>query len=160
MNTPVFREEVKPSDVEAVRNILESSGYFYKEEINVGVELVEESLSKGISSGYHFIFAEEGERVIGYTCFGKIACTKASFDLYWIAVHNDCRSKGLGKKLLNLSEKKIASMGGKRIYVETSNRPQYESTRVFYIKCRYNVEAILKDFYGDGDDKVIFIKKV
>ncbi len=153
-----FREEVIPSDIETVREILESSGYFYKEEIAVGVELVEERLNKGIASGYHFLFAEENGRVVGYTCFGEIACTKGSFDLYWIAVHNDIRGSGIGKKLLALTEKKISEMGGKRIYVETSNRKQYESTRVFYIKCRYSVEAILKDFYGPGDDKVIFLR--
>ncbi|MEQ8187196.1 MAG: GNAT family N-acetyltransferase [Candidatus Eremiobacterota bacterium] len=153
-----FREEVIPSDIETVREILESSGYFYKEEIAVGVELVEERLNKGIASGYHFLFAEENGRVVGYTCFGEIACTKGSFDLYWIAVHNDIRGSGIGKKLLTLTEKKISDMGGKRIYVETSNRKQYESTRVFYIKCRYSVEAILKDFYGPGDDKVIFLR--
>lgn len=156
----IFREEVKPSDIETVRDILESSSYFYKEEIAVGVELVEERLNKGIASGYHFLFAEDKGKITGYTCFGEIACTKGSFDLYWIAVHNDIRGSGIGKKLLALTEKKIAEMGGKRIYVETSNRKQYESTRVFYLKCRYSVEAILKDFYGPGDDKVIFVKVV
>jgi ribosomal protein S18 acetylase RimI-like enzyme len=154
----IFREKVKLSDIETVREILTSSGYFYKEEIAIGVELVEERLNKGISSGYHFLFAEEDGRVTGYTCFGEIACTKGSFDLYWIAVDNKVRRSGIGKKLLTLSEKKIAEMGGKRIYVETSNRKQYESTRVFYLKCRYYVDAILKDFYGTGDDKVIFVK--
>ncbi len=155
-----FREDVKPSDTETVRDILESSGYFYKEEIAVGVELVEERLNKGIACGYHFIFAEDNGRVIGYTCFGEIACTKGSFDLYWIAVHNDIRGSGIGKKLLALTEKKISEMGGKRIYVETSNRKLYEATRVFYLKCRYTVEAILKDFYGPEDDKVIFLRVI
>jgi ribosomal protein S18 acetylase RimI-like enzyme len=153
-----FREDVRLSDVLSVKDVLESSGYFYKEEIMVGVELVEDRLSKGNASEYKFIFAEKGDKLAGYTCFGEIACTKGSFDLYWIAVHNDIRGGGIGKKLLTLTEKKIAEMGGKRIYVETSNRKQYEATRIFYIKCKYDVDAILKDFYGPGDDKVIFVK--
>jgi hypothetical protein len=44
------------------------------------------------------------------------------------------------------------------VYIETSNRPQYVPTRAFYERCGYECEAVLKEFYGPGDDKVIFAK--
>ncbi len=43
----VFREEVKPEDAENVRRIVESSGFFSPEEVQVAVELVEERLNRG-----------------------------------------------------------------------------------------------------------------
>ncbi|MEW5802033.1 MAG: GNAT family N-acetyltransferase [bacterium] len=154
-----YRNTVTQSDRESVREIIESSGFFFPEEVETAVELVEERLIKDIRSGYYFLFAEQAKRVIGYTCFGPIACTKASYDLYWIAVHNDFRGLGLGKKLLSKSEQTIATMGGQRIYIETSSKKQYEPTRLFYLHCGYQEEATLKDFYAPGDDKVIYCRK-
>ena len=155
-----FRNTVRKSDISAVRKILESSGFFHDYEVSVGVELVEEHLAKGSEkSGYYFLFADapDGD-TIGYTCYGPIACTLGSFDLYWIAVHNDFRGRGLGQQLLAETEKAIVKAGGRRIYIETSSREIYQPTRKFYEKCRYDVEAVLKDFYATGDSKFVFVK--
>ena len=141
-----------------VREIVVSSGFFSKAEIEVAVELVQVRLNKGIESGYHFLFAEEDKKVVGYSCFGPIPCTVESYDIYWIAVQEDLRRSGLGVELLKKVEEKIKEMGGKRIYVETSSREQYEPTRSFYSRCGYRKEATLKNFYSPGDDKVIYLR--
>ena len=154
----VWREEPRSSDQDIVRDIITSSGFFSKEEIDVAVELVQERLNKGVSSGYHFIFAEVNEEVIGYSCFGPIPCTTESYDIYWIAVQERLRGSGLGREILERAEARIRGLGGKRIYVETSSRDQYKPTRSFYMRCGYREEATLRDFYSPGDDKVIFIK--
>lgn len=157
----IFREALRENDTEAIRKIVESSGFFYQDEVEVAVELVRENLNKGaIESGYYFILAEIEEEVLGYTCFGPIPCTKNRYDLYWIAVHNRYRNLGLGKKLICETESRIRALGGGKIYIETSSRELYLATRRFYLACGYQVEAILKDFYDQGDDKVIFIKNL
>jgi ribosomal protein S18 acetylase RimI-like enzyme len=156
----IFRENVLPDDNSAIRAIVASSGFFYDHEIEVAVELVEEQLEKGLKSGYYFLFAEQDGRVVGYCCYGPIACTKGSFDLYWIAVHNDYRGQGIGKILLKKNEELIAAQSGRCIWVETSGQEKYQPTRDFYIHNNYQVEAILKDFYGPGDDKFIFVKRL
>jgi GNAT superfamily N-acetyltransferase len=155
-----LRETVRDSDPALVREITESSGFFYKEEIDTAVELVEERLSKGEKSGYFFLFAEAGGKTVGYSCYGPIACTASSYDLYWIAVHADQRGTGLGTRLLEKSEEKIHAMGGSRIYVETSSRALYDPTRAFYLARNYREEARLADFYGPDDSKVIYVKAV
>ena len=153
-----FRQEVLQSDAQHVRELTTSTGFFMDAEIDVAVELVEERLSKGESSGYYFVFAEQGGRVVGYTCFGPIPCTMASFDLYWIAVHDSCRGQGIGKALMRKSEECIAAIGGTRVYIETSSRAQYVPTRQFYFACGYQEAAVLADFYAPGDGKVIYLK--
>jgi GNAT superfamily N-acetyltransferase len=154
----VWREEPRASDANIVRDIITSSGFFSKEEIDVAVELVQERLNKGVSSGYYFLFADKGEEVIGYSCFGPIPCTIESYDIYWIAVQERLRGSGLGKEILERVEQKIRHMGGKRIYVETSSRDQYKPTRSFYTRCGYKEEATLRDFYSLGDSKIIYLK--
>ena len=84
-----WREEPISSDVESIRGIVSSTDFFSLEERSIAEELAEERLTKGVSSGYHFLFAEGEGTVIGYACFGPIPGTRESYDLYWIAVRND-----------------------------------------------------------------------
>jgi len=154
-----LRTTVTEADREHVRDILVSSGFFYDYEVDVAVELVDEALKKGQKeSGYHFLFLEQDGKTVGYTCYGPIACTVGSIDLYWIGVHERCRGQGLGKVLLSETEKLVTAIEGRRVYIETSARPQYDPTREFYLKCGYKIETILEEFYGPGDGKVIYSK--
>ena len=155
-----YRDKTVPSDVDSIRNIVRSSEFFSTEEVEMAVELLQENLSKRESSGYYFLLVEMNERVVGYSCYGPIPCTKESCDLYWIAVLHEFRGQGIGRDLLERTEEKIGKMGGKRIYVDTSSRDQYEPTRCFYQAGGYEQEAVLKDFYSPGDDKIIYVKEL
>lgn len=157
-NRMIYRNAPTLEDMERVRKIIDSSGFFYDDEVEVAIELVRERLSKGTPSGYYFLFAEKEGEAIGYTCYGPIACTRSSYDLYWIAIQNDLRGSGIGKELLRRTEREIQTMGGERIYIETSSRKKYQTTHTFYRHCGYREEAVLKDFYATGDDKIIFVK--
>ena len=158
-----IRDQVHPADLASVRRITESSGFFSVAEIEVAVELVQTHLFQGERSGYHFLFADADAPIgqtIGYSCFGPIPCTLASFDLYWIAVHDSYRRIGLGKLLLAESEAAIRRMGGRRIYVETSSRAQYQPTHVFYNRTGYLQQALVPDFFAPGDGKIIYVKEL
>jgi GNAT superfamily N-acetyltransferase len=155
-----FRYDPVPEDCRAVREIVASSGFFNLSEIEIAVELVEERLEFGESSDYFFVFAERGEAVAGYTCYGPIAGTESSFDLYWIAVDQRRRSEGLGRALMQETERIVRDAGGRRIYAETSGRAQYEPTRRFYERLGFTRETQLRDFYAPGDDKVFYVKAV
>jgi ribosomal protein S18 acetylase RimI-like enzyme len=153
-----LRDDVSPSDVQAVRRIVERTGYFRDDEVQIAVELVEERLARGPNSGYHFIFADCGDEIAGYACYGPIACTIGSYDLFWIAVEPQFQGQGIGQTLMLAVESRIVAAGGRGIYIDTSGREQYAPTRAFYERCGYQREARLKDFYSPGDDRVIYVK--
>ncbi len=153
-----LRTTVRREDCEVVRDIVSSTGLFRADEIGIAVELVEERLRTGLASGYHFIFAEKGGATLGYSCYGPVPLTLASYDLYWIAVRKESQGSGIGKILLARSEAAIGELGGRRIYIETSSRAVYKGTRRFYDHCGYRAEAALKEFYSPGDDKLIYVK--
>lgn len=156
----VFRSTVKFEDIDTVTDIVRSTGFFREDEVLVARELVEEAFQKGKESGYEFIFADYKGRTISYACYGLIPCTLKSYDLYWIASHNDFRGKGIGRIVLKKTEEAVNALGGKTIYVETSSKEQYISTRVFYEKNNYILKAQFEDFYDIGDDKCVYIKVV
>ena len=153
-----FRDEPRGTDVGRVREMVDATGFFDAAEAAVAVELVDDRLARGPGSDYRFVFAEDGERTIGYACFGRVPLTLGSWDLYWIVVDPTAQGRGAGRALLAESERRIALDGGRRIYVETSSRPSYEPTRRFYERCGYVVAATLEDFYKPGDGKVIYLK--
>lgn len=153
-----YRQEPVASDLAAIQCIVESTDFFNAEERDIAVELISERLLKGEASGYHFLFAVMDGRVVGYSCFGPIMGTAASYDLYWMAVHNDYRNAGIGRELLAGSEQLIAYRGGERIYADTASRDQYAPTRAFYLACGFREGARLDDFYAPGDGKVIYVK--
>jgi len=138
--------------------LAQATGYFSAEETSVAAELVDERLCKGPQSGYHFVFAEVNGRLAGYTCYGPVALTASSYDLYWIVVSPEFQRQGLGRFLLGATEHQARLAGGARLYADTSGRAQYASTRAFYKRVGFRQEALLEDFYAPGDAKVIYSK--
>jgi ribosomal protein S18 acetylase RimI-like enzyme len=153
-----FRDVVLPTDRDAVRAIVEDTGFFHPDEVDVALELVDDRLARGNESEYRFVFAELDSAMAGYACYGPTACTAASFDLYWIAVDPRFQRQGVGRALMTAVESRITEEGGERIYIDTSGRPQYAPTRVFYERNGFRCEARLADFYAAGDDRLIYVK--
>ncbi|MCL4191097.1 MAG: GNAT family N-acetyltransferase [Thermoguttaceae bacterium] len=153
-----YRYEPTRADRDAVRAIVESTGFFSEEEADVAAELVDERLAKGLASGYEFVFAESDGRMLGYACYGPIPATRESFDLYWIATDKRVQGQGIGRAILAECERLLAERGGGRMYLDTSGRSQYAPTHGFYERNGYRREAVLRDFFAPGDDKVIYLK--
>ncbi len=159
-NHTTYRDFPVLTDCDAVVSILDATGFFYPEEIDIALELVNEKINNPEISSYQFIFAEYENTVVGYICYGKIPLTKAAYDVYWIAVNPNFQGMGIGYSLLSQAEEKIRMEGGKHFYIETSGRKLYEPTHAFYLKAGYSIIAVFKDFYADGDDKLVFYKKL
>lgn len=96
--------------------------------------------------------------MLGYSCFGRVPLTEASYDLYWLVVDTDFQKKGFAKQLLNLTEKAVSAEGGTQLYAETSSMDNYKPARSFYQKVGFSECARQKDFYKKGDDKVTYVK--
>jgi len=153
-----MRDEPVASDRDVVRRIVAESGFFTDAEVEIAVELVEERLAKGEASGYEFAFVESSGAVVGYACYGEIPCTIGSYDLYWVAVDTSQQRKGIGRLLVELVEERLRDCAGRKVYIETSSKPLYDSTRAFYARCGYREVATFPDFYAPGDGKVVYEK--
>jgi GNAT superfamily N-acetyltransferase len=156
-NAIAYRDEVTPADAQHVRQLVQSTGVFNSVEEDCAVELLQERLAEGPASGYHFVFAEQDGQVAGYACYGQIALTLGSYDLYWIAVRRTTQGQGLGRLLMEEVKRRVQAVGGRRIYIETSTRPPYIPTRAFYERCGCRLEVVLEDFYAAGDGKAIYV---
>jgi ribosomal protein S18 acetylase RimI-like enzyme len=86
--------------------------------------------------------------------------TKATFDLYWLATRADRMGKGYGRRIVAFVEEEVKRRGGRLLVIETSSKESYGTTREFYIKIGCTLAAQLPDYYDEGDDKLIYLKKI
>lgn len=150
---------IDPSDRNRIEEVLRSTGFFYEFEIETALEITDETLKKGSdASGYYWVKITDEEGVIAFANYGKNSFSKHSWDLYWIAVHENSRNRKLGTILLKAVEEDVITLGGKILWIETSGRPLYASTESFYKRNGYELQASLKDFYGPDDPKQIYSK--
>ena len=162
--------ELASTDRSRVASILDATGVFRGEEIDVALELFDESLPLGArasnddarsaDSSYSFIgaFAADDE-LVGFACYGPTPDTDHTFDLYWIAVDPAAQGTGGGTRLLTEVEQRLEGLNARLLVVETSSRPEYAPTRAFYAKRGYAEAARMREFYAPGDDRVIFTKR-
>jgi ribosomal protein S18 acetylase RimI-like enzyme len=148
------------ADGPQIRDIAARAGVFSREEVDCVSDLWQEYLTEGPTpGGYNFIVERDGERVLGFACYGPRDLTSGVFDLYWIAVDSNSHRNGVGRKLLTATEEAVCEADGRMLIAETSGTPHYKPTRNFYLGMGYTIEATIRDFYSEGDDLVIFVKR-
>ena len=148
------------ADGPQIREITARTGVFSQEEVDCVSEIWEDYLTTGpVVGGYNFIVDREGEQILGFACYGPRDLTSGVFDLYWIAVDSNAHRNGIGRRLLTATEEAVRQAGGRMLIAETSGTPHYEATRSFYTGMGYTMEATIKDFYSEGDDLTIYVKR-
>ena len=148
------------ADGPQIQDIAARAGVFSQEEVECVNALWEDYLTVGpVVGGYNFIVDRDGEQVLGFACYGPRDLTSGVFDLYWIAVDSKTHRNGVGRKLLTATEEAVRQAGGRMLIAETSGTSHYEPTRKFYLGMGYTTEATIKDFYSEGDDLAIFVKR-
>ena len=155
----VISEGISKGDIIKIEEILRSTDFFYDFEIKIALEIARETVAAGMEkSGYFWLKANDEDGLVAFANYGKEDFSTHSWELYWIAVHNNSRNKKLGSALLKAVEKKVKEYGGSILWIETAGRPLYKPTEEFYRRNGYDLAASLKDFYGPGDPKQIYSK--
>jgi GNAT superfamily N-acetyltransferase len=132
-------------------------GRFRDDVILVALEVFDAAMAG--DSSYLILGAELEGRVAGWICWGPTPCTLGTFDLYWMAVDPALQGSGIGTALLVEMERRLAGVA-RLIVVETAGRADYAATRAFYQARGYQPVAMIPEFYGPGDDQVVFVKAV
>jgi ribosomal protein S18 acetylase RimI-like enzyme len=154
--------ELSPHHRARLAELLVDTGAFHGEEVEVALSLFDLSAAGDGASpaDYEFVGAFDGERLVGYACFGATPATDGTFDLYWLAVDPATQGRGIGRSLVRAVEEKLIGRGGRLLVVETSSRPGYENTRRFYARSGYTEAARVRDFYAPADDRILLITRL
>ncbi|MEO9498491.1 MAG: GNAT family N-acetyltransferase [Parasphingorhabdus sp.] len=100
----------------------------------------------------------DNPKPVGVALYRMEEMTMGTWNLLLLAVDPDHHGKGIGTKLLLQVEEHLVHLCQRVLLVETSGTGAFAATRAFYKRQAYAEEAIIRDFYDDGDDKVIYRK--
>ena len=149
-----------PEDTPALLKLTEGTGVFKPHEIQALDEVLSDYHAGNRDEGHVAVTDERHGRVVGYAYYAPAAMTDRTWYLYWIAVTKDTQARGIGTYLLRHAEDEIHKARGRVLFIETSSLPHYAPTRRFYEKHGYEVTGVLRDYYSDGDDMVVFRKRL
>src|SRR5688572_21013227 len=152
--------QATPADTPTLVALGEGTEVFKPHEIVALREVLDDYHDGNFEEGHRCVVAENEGELLGFAYYAPAAMTDRTWYLYWIAVRKNVQSRGTGTALLSYVEEDIRRLRGRVLFIETSSLPHYDMTRRFYVKYQYDQEAVLRDFYADGDDMVVFRKQL
>ena len=96
--------------------------------------------------------------VIGY-CPDRLE-TKGCYWLGWFYVHKEYRDRKYGQALLKKVIDQLKDTDAKKLFVDTSSDENYNKAIRFYLANKFKLEAVLRDYYGKGEDQIIFSREL
>jgi ribosomal protein S18 acetylase RimI-like enzyme len=151
---------IVPADTHRLLELTEATGVFKPHEVETLDEVLTEYHAVNLAHDHVAVADERDGRIVGYVYYAPDSMTDRTWYIYWIAVERATQARGLGSNLLRYTEEDIRKRRGRLLLIETSSQPSYEPTRRFYLKHGYEVAAVLRDYYSDGDDMVTFGKRL
>ncbi len=154
MNNSKIRS-VNAEDIPFLKDVVETGGLFPG-------DLLPNMIGSGLEGGIneeHWLTYEAGEPIaVAYVAPERM--TSGTWNLLLIAVHVDHQGCGVGTKLMKHVESLLKSNGQRLLLVETSDLEEFSSTRKFYQDIGYVKEAHIREFYDNGEGKVVFWKNL
>ena len=153
--------DARPEDTASARRFAVDTGMFQHDESGE-VEQQLLAVINGQDPGT-VLTASKGPAVVGTGYFAPEPFSDRCWNLYFLVVDQDHHGLGVGTRLVGEVEQRLRDLGpdqARILLIETSSTKQYANTRAFYLARGYTLEATVRDYYGPGDDKVIFWKQL
>ncbi len=147
---------VSANDLPDLKEVLDSIDLFPSDMLE---DMISDFLDNPETEDIWFTEVENDKPIsIGFCAPEKL--TEGTYNLYAIGVRSDLQSSGTGSRMMAFIENYLKGKGHRILIVDTSGTDAFESTRRFYEKLGYDKEAVLRDFWADGDDKVVYRKRL
>ncbi len=144
-------------DRDSILSLVEASGQFDSDGLAHVLSTLDAHLA-GQGDGIWFT-ADDGEP-IGVAYCAPEAVTSGTWNLLMLWTRQDRHGQGHGTALVRQVEDAVRGRKARLLIVETSGLPAFATARSFYAKCGFTLEATIKNFFADGDHKVVFTKSL
>lgn len=146
-----------PSDGSSVVDLVVAAGLFAREEAGF---LADGALEPDGGSTCFVDEAQDGHGLASVLFYRPEDGADRAFDLTMIAVRPDLQGRGRGAALMRHAEQDLTARGQRLLVVRTSGTAQYDRTRAFYRGLSYAEHTRVPDYWTDGDDLVLFTKRL
>ena len=152
-----------PDDAEAIRGLALDNGMFRDDEMHLFDEVLSGFFDGTMVDHSWIVREDEHGEILGAAYYAPEPFSDRMWNVYFIAVRPGSGRSGIGGELITHVESSLRGRGegvARTLIVETSSLPEYERSRSFYAIQGYAEAARIPEFYGPGDDKVVFWKKI
>ncbi len=147
---------VTQDDVEGLKKVVDSSELFPSEYLD---DMISDYLINADTQDIWFAhFDGTTPNAIGYCVPEKL--TDGTYNLLAIGVSQSAQRNVLATAMMQYIEQVLRRMGGRILIVETSSDDAQIGARKFYQKIGYTQMAVITDFWKDGEDKIVFWKRL
>ena len=150
-------------DVVPLHRLAVGNGMFAPDDMAGFDEMLHGYLDGSLSQHRWIVVEDASGRVAGAACYAPEPFADRVWNLYFLAVHPTQHRSGIGTALVSHVERSLRSAGehvARVLIVETSSTGDYEPARRFYTREGFDMEAHVREFYGRGDDKILFWKSL
>jgi GNAT superfamily N-acetyltransferase len=148
---------ITPDDAPAVAALAVASELFPPEEAGVVEGVLSDFFAPaGSADGRTWVVDEVDGELVGTAYYEPVTATDRTWKLLMIGVRRDRHRRGRGTALLRHVEEDLRARGQRLLLVETSALPAFDPARAFYLASGYDEEARVRDYFGAGDDMVLF----
>lgn len=152
----------RPADRRAVLDLALDNRMFAPDELGGLEAAFDDALAAGDGSA-GWAVAELDGSVVGAAHWAPEPFSDRLWNLYFVAVDPARHGTGAGTALVDHVEAHLRALGpgqARVLLVDTSSTDQYAGARRFYLARGFVEEARVREFYGEGDDKVTFWKRI
>lgn len=142
------------ADKAAIIDVLVETDLFPCEMLN---DLMQPFLD-GEANEHWFVHDDRDQGVIGFGFLRPEPLAEGTWNLIAIGVRRRAQRNGAGRAMMRYAETFLSRE--RILIVETSGTKAFAMTRDFYLKCGYNLEATIRDYWAPEDNKVIFWKRL
>ena len=147
---------INRADIDGLKTVLDSCGLFPSEYLD---EMISDYFNNADTQDIWFTCIDNNLPVaIGYSVPEKL--TNGTYNLLAIGVSESFQRKGIANEMMNYIEQHLKRKNVRILIVETSSDDAQIGARNFYKKIGYTQAAVIKDFWKDGEDKIVFWKKL
>ncbi len=144
------------ADIDKLKEVVNSSELFPSEYLD---EMIADYFHNPGTEDIWFTYIDHQiPTAIGYCVPEKL--TEGTYNLLAIGVLKESQGKGIAGEMMKHIEQLLKEKGGRVLIVETSSDNAQLAARNFYKKIGYTQEAVIRDFWKEGEDKIVFWQKL
>lgn len=144
----------KSADISGLQKVLDNTELFPSEMLP---DMVSGFVTSEESSEIWLTCDVDGE-VIGFCYAVPETLAQGAWNMLAIAVLTSKQGGGYGGAITKHLEAMLKKCGQRILIADTSGTDDFAQTREFYRKHGYSEEARIRDFWAEGDDKIVFWK--
>lgn len=108
--------------------------------------------------GHIWFVHDLGAGPVGFCYMTLEFLTEGTWNMKALGVHPDHQRTGAGRSIVATAETWMQNAGHRVMVIETSSDPAQSAARAFYPSTGYTLVGTIPEFWGPGDDKLIYSK--